>query len=212
MFTMANKIEEAINLIADARAAVGYGQSGMLTDEQKRDAEEYLKERCATHSQSHHKNDNPNRKAYRAFIKQQVGDFAFAMHLLRCGISDDSEDMSSRYQYIVEAKAMKARELCGVPTRKSHPQLHATVKQTRREYRFAEKLVHRVDNGTVDLRHVSSDDRLAYRKFKDDTLLDNMHTTNNQFGHGSGVLKPPSTLFRANMQHAVQERKKQKHF
>ena len=207
-----HKIEKAIQLILDTRAAVGSAQSGILTTEQMKGVNEYLKERFVTHSQRSHRNGNPKRGAFRAFVKQQVGNFALAMHMIEHGVPDSPEDMENRHQYIVEAQAMKAEEPRVMHTRKTRPDLKATATQARREYHSAEQMAHEINNGTVALRHLSPDERSAYRKFQDDTLRVNMHTANDEWGHGSGVLKPPSTRKRANMRHYEEVHKKQKRF
>ena len=214
LFNIGEKIEKAMNLITDARASAGASGNDGLTHEQFRIAIAHLETRNNTeHSQRHCKTNNDVRSKcrsrLRAFCKQQIGDHAFAMHLLKYGVTDDEEEMGRRYKYITNAKPM-INEIEDRHTRKSHPKLYATALEAREKYHEAKVIAHRVDNDEIDFNQLSPDEKAKYKSFKDYTLRDEMYAANRNWGHGPGVRVPVSTVQKANLQYDVTYDRKRK--
>ena len=203
MVNIGEKIEKAMNLITDARASAGASGNDGLTHEQFRIAIAHLETRNnAEHSQRHYKTNNDARSKFRsrfrAFCKQQIGDYAFAMHLLQYGVTDDEEEMGRRYKYITNAKPM-INEIQNRHTRKSHPKLYVAALEARQKYHDAKVIAHQVDDGEVDFNQLSPDEKVKYKSFKDYTLRDEMYAANRNFGHGLGVPVPTSIVQKANL-------------
>ena len=143
------------------------------------------------------------RSQFRAFIKQTVGDFAFAMHLLRHGIDDSANNLNERFLYVQkakdEAKANIAKHRFDIPTRAKNPELFEQAREARRHYKQGEKLRMDIDNDKREYSDFNVWEQQTLGKYDDKSLYDKMVRANIAFGHGQGVEEHISAAKNADM-------------
>ena len=193
----ADKIETGMNMIRDAREhakdAPGVTPPGELSSDEFSAALQWLKDL--------HRESNPSAKRaeFRAFIRQTVGDFSFAMHLLRHGIEDSDANLAQRYLYVQEAKATNASERQGVPTRASHPELFAQARRARTEFYKGEKLAMDIEAKRREYDSFTPSEQHVFQEYDHGTLYKKMVAANKEFGHGQGVEEQLSAAQLANL-------------
>jgi hypothetical protein len=195
----AEKLETGLTLLEDARVFAAGGQiQGMLSNEQFEEAKGWLVDLHKEQSEGKY-NAQKQRGAFRAFIKETVGDWSLFLDLLRHGTVDDNNDLATRFLRIQEAKAQNAQERQQRPTRATHPELYARVREARQKYYRGQALEEAIYKGTHDYFALSSEETEFYQEYLDGKFKNNMDELDAQFGTGINVAAQLSAEALANL-------------
>ena len=148
------------------------------------------------------------RSAFRAFLRDIVGDAALAYAIVRHGY-DSKQAVTEIVREITIAREKAARQRQAnpnAPTRKTTPHLHEKAVEARQNYARGLHIAKALEDGKRRYEDLMRSEKLAHQRYLSGELEQDLIRCNKAFGHGRGVTDPLSIQAMAGMEVQMRRR------